>query len=137
MATYHIFSVDQTTAQSTPTTGRVIAQFANPNNGNMCLAYDDNYFNSWSSISATTKVQQVRAPGTGNFVAAMPNTNGGSPSFYGFSSLSSFLSSSQFVPNLGGGSIGGGIYGTVSDVANALSQQGGLLIISSGDVTDS
>jgi hypothetical protein len=137
MATYHIFSVDQTTAQSTPPTGRVIAQFPNPTNGNMCLAYDDNNFNSWSSIGATTKVQQVRAPGTGNFVAAMPNTNGGSPSFYGFPSLSSLLSSSQFVPDLGGGSIGGGIYGTVSDVANALSQQGGLLIISSGDVTDS
>jgi len=137
MATYHIYSVVEATAQSTPATGRVIAQFANPNNNNMCLAYDDNNFNSWASIGATTKVQQVRAPGTGNFVAAMPNTNGGSPSFYGFPSLSSLLSSSQFVPNLGGGSIGGGIFGTVSDVANALSQQGGLLIISNGDVTDS
>jgi hypothetical protein len=137
MATYHIYSVDQATAQSTPPTGRVIAQFPNPNNSNMCLAYDDNNFSSWSSIGATTKVQQVRAPGTGMFVAAMPNTNGGSPSFYGFPSLDSLLSSAQFVPDLGGGSIGGGAYGTVSDVANALSQQGGLLIISNGNVTDS
>ncbi len=137
MATYHIYSVNETTAQGTPATGGVIAQFPNPTNNNMCLAYDDNNFSSWSSISATTKVQQVRAPGTGNFVAAMPNTNGGSPSFYGFSSLSNFLSSSQFIPDLGGGRIGGGVYGTISDVAVALSQYGGLLIISSGDVTDS
>ena len=137
MATYHIYSVNETTAQGTPATGRVIAQFPNPTNNNMCLAYDDNNFSSWSSIGATTKVQQVRAPGTARFVAAMPNTNGGSPSFYGFTSLDNFLQSAQFIPDLGGGSIGGGTYGTINDVAAALSQYGGLLIISSGDVIDS
>lgn len=126
MATFHIGSFDQTTALNLPGGGKIIALNANPFNSNMCVAYDDINFSNWGAQS--TKVQQVRVPGTGNYIAVMPNGSSGIPTFYGFVSLADLLNNARFVPDLGGGSLSSGAFSTANDVATALSSIGGMLI---------
>lgn len=131
MATYHIGSFDQATSQAFSATGRVIAINANPYNANQCVAIDDSNFSNWGSSKGA--VQQVRVPGAGKWIAVMPYSSNGVPTFYGFTSDADLLNNAQFVPDFGGGTIGGGAFSTSSDVAQALSNQGGMLIDSAGN----
>lgn len=129
MATYHLGSFDTAYVDALSPTGLV--RPANQNaNGNKCAAYDDTNFSSWGGNS--NKVQQVFSLPAGVYWTAMPYSSGGAALYCAFTSLADLLANAQYTPDLNGGALGGGTFGTDTDVAIALAQIGGLLIKPTG-----
>lgn len=126
---YHIGSFLAATVDAMDVTGKIAPTNQN-SNGNKCVAYEDARFSSFGGN--TNKVQLVFSLPAGVYWTAMPYSSGGACLYCGFSSLADLLANAQFTPDLNGGALGGGVFGTSDDVAIALSQLGGLLILPSG-----
>jgi hypothetical protein len=127
---YHIGSFDQAVVDAMPPSGKIVAIQNNPNNNNKCVAYEDTDFNNFGVDKA--KTQQVFPLAATVYWTVMPYSNEGACLYCSFPTLSDLLNNAQFTPDLAGGAIGGGTFGTIDDIAIYLSNIGGMLIIPTG-----
>jgi len=129
MATYHIGSFQTATVDAMPSSGKIAPVNGNAN-GNKCVAYEDANFSNLSGKEAST--QQVFPLPAGIYWTVMPFNDQGPCMYCSFYTLSDLLNNAQFTPDLAGGAIGGGVFGTSDDVASFIAQVGGLLILPAG-----
>jgi hypothetical protein len=128
---FHVLSADTTVINGLTNTNAVKSIGQNPGNNLQLCAYENQYFANFGDYKADT--QALENPGGALLYALMPFD------IYAVSQYSVTLANAWSVPNLAGETLSspGTTFGTINELAQALSAIGGLLMSSNGSVLNS